>query len=708
MTPLPLLRADLGVERAAPLIGGAPCWTVIDPVANSHYQLGAREIMLLGLWKLGTREALARTLDERGVPLQDGELDRLLQFLDRHGLVEMSAPQSAQRLAQRDQARRTRGWRWLLHHYLFLRVPLVRPAAFLQRTLPLVARLWSLPMRVLWALMGLAGGYLVMRQWDTFAATFADLLTLQGAAAYAVAIVLVKVAHECGHAYAATRFGCPVPTMGVAVMLGVPMLYSDTTASWRLPQRSARVLIDAAGMLAELAVAVLATFLWVFLPDGPLRGAVFVLATSSWVMSLVVNLNPFMRFDGYYLLSDAVGLPNLQPRAFALARWHLREVLLGLGDAPPEVLPRRTRTGLIAYAWTTWLYRLVLYAGIALAVYHFFFKALGVVLFAVEVGWFLLRPLADELRVWWQARQRLTQPGRAGLTLAALVAAIGLTLLPLDRAVSVPAVLAPLQDAPLHAGGPARIAEVLVSAGQPVQRGQVLVRLAAPDLDQAGQLAQTRAGVAQARLDRIAGTPRELAQALVLAHEVQMQQRALQAVAEQRQRLEIRAPFDGRVVDLDPALQPGLWVDRPRELLRVVSVARHDVRAYVPETEVWRLQAGRAARFIADDPGATATAVVPLQVAEIGSQAVAALDLPMLASVHDGPIATREDPVRGLVPVQAQYPLRLTPVAPPLTGEAEAPPRRLTGWLHVDAQPQSLLSQAAAQVLRVLAREADL
>ena len=80
----------------------------------------------------------------------------------------------------------------------------------------------------------------------------------------------------------------------------------------------------------------------------------------------------------------------------------------------------------------------------------------------------------------------------------------------------------------------------------------------------------------------------------------------------------------------------------------------------------------------------------------------------MLASVHDGPIATREDPVRGLVPVQAQYPLRLTPVAPLLTGGAEAPPRRLTGWLHVDAQPQSLLSQAAAQVLRVLAREADL
>lgn len=107
-----------------------------------------------------------------------------------------------------------------------------------------------------------------------------------------------------------------------------------------------------------------------------------------------------MRFDGYYLFSDYLDTANLQDRSFALARWRLRESLFHFQLPVPEVFARNRHRLLIAYAYSTWIYRLMLFAGIAWAVYHFFFKVLGVFLFAVEIGWFIVHPIIKEMAVW--------------------------------------------------------------------------------------------------------------------------------------------------------------------------------------------------------------------------------------------------------------------------------------------------------------------
>src|SRR5690606_2711789 len=103
---------------------------------------------------------------------------------------------------------------------------------------------------------------------------------------------------------------------------------------------------------------------------------------------------------GYFLLADFLQLPNLHARAFALARWHLREALFNLGESPPEQLSKRMQSGLILFAWATWIYRLFLFIGIALLVYHFFIKAMGIFLFAVEIAWFVLVPVWRETKEW--------------------------------------------------------------------------------------------------------------------------------------------------------------------------------------------------------------------------------------------------------------------------------------------------------------------
>ena len=185
--------------------------------------------------------------------------------------------------------------------------------------------------------------------------------------------------HELGHAFTATRYGSKVASMGVALMVMLPVLYSDTTDAWRLNSRRQRIHIGAAGMIVELYLAIIFTFLWSFLPDGVMRSAAFIIATTSWIMSLAINLNILMRFDGYYILSDLLAVENLQDRSFALGKWRLRELLFDMGMPAPGNFTPLLRRKLIIYAWSVWIYRFFLFLGIALLVLSFLFQVTGTI-----------------------------------------------------------------------------------------------------------------------------------------------------------------------------------------------------------------------------------------------------------------------------------------------------------------------------------------
>ena len=182
--------------------------------------------------------------------------------------------------------------------------------------------------------------------------------------------------------------------------------------AWKLRSARARLAIASAGILTELTIAALATLGWALAEPGALRDAFFYLATTNWILSLTLNASPFMRFDGYFILSDLLDFPNLHERAGAQARTALRRGILGLDEPWPEHFPARQRRGLVAFAIGTWLYRLVLFAGIAVAVYLLFFKVLGIFLFLVEIAWFILLPVWRELRQWWASRAAVAMPRR--------------------------------------------------------------------------------------------------------------------------------------------------------------------------------------------------------------------------------------------------------------------------------------------------------
>ena len=701
---LPPLRQELRLEPGAPLPSGAPGFILFDPLRHLFFQLGALEQRVAALWPRGEAGAVRAALIAEGAPAADAEaaITAFHDFALTNSLTRDAPGNAVETLSARDAARRRDWWRWLLDHYLFIRVPLVRPAAFLARTLPVARRIWSPAGIAVFATLALLGLYLVTRQWDAFAGSFGGLLTAQGLAAWAAALFVVKCFHELGHAYTATRYGCRVPSMGVSFLVMVPVLYTDTSAAWRLRSRSQRMLIDAGGLCAEFSVAAAALFLWSFLPDGSVRTGAFVLATTSLATSLLVNASPFMRFDGYYILSDLLGVPNLAPRAFALARWRARELLFALGEAPPEELRRPLRRAMYAYAAVTFAYRTALYLGIALVVYHSFFKALGLALFAVEVSVFLARPVLSELREWRVRGPVMRAQPRARMVAALAAAGVVAAFLPLDRSVSLPAVLTPIVDRPAVTGEPALVERVLVRDRARVAAGQPLLLLSSPEIDLG--IAQSRLGIAQleSRLARAASDARDLADAAVLTRDLNAERDRLAGLERRHAALTVRAAVAGQVVDLPDTLTPGTWTDGRTPLLRVVTPGRYSVDAFVPEDQRWRIGAGVIGRFV---PAEAATAPWRVRLDEVGASAIRTLDQPLLAAANGGPIATEPRAEKGeLKPKAATVALRLTAErkAAGLLGQPVA------GTVTLPAQGESLAAKLARALTRVLVRESSL
>ncbi len=693
------LREDLGLYTGPRTVDGTPTWTLYDPASHHYFRLGWLEFECLQRWSMGNAEDIVMAI-EHDTPLNADvtDIDVFSQFLNLHQLTKPQGVETSQLLARKRRAAQPSFWTWLLHNYLFLRIPLLRPDGALKKALPWVSAVFQRQFIVLLLLLAALAIYLVSAQWTQFSHSFAVAFTPEGILTTALMLSLSKIIHELGHAFTAKYFGCRVPTMGVAFMMGFPMLWTDVTDAWRLPNRLQRLTIDAAGMIAELTLAVFATLLWTVLPDGAVRSGVYLLASTAWILTLAVNLNPFMRFDGYYLFSDYLDIANLQDRSFALARWRLRESLFNFQLPIPEVFAKQHHRLLIAYAYGTWIYRLMLFAGIAWAVYHFFFKALGLALFGVEIGWFIVRPIIKEMLVWRELIALQNTPIRPRIAWLIPLLALALLFIPWQTHLLLSGVLSAETEFTLYSPQSAKVQRVLVKEGDTIQANQVLIELTSPDLD--FQIATAERHLAELN-EQLASQSLEVA----LAQHNPMDMEALQStlaeligLRDAQKKLTLRTSFAGRIRDLSDALQQGEWLAKD-EALGIVESPHATVVAYTEEADLNRLQQGAKGRFY---PEGGDLASVPVHVISIDSVGTRQLTVAELSSNHGGEIAVREDEQHHLIPEQGIYRVLLQ-----VDDDTVIQPITIRGRLSLATPAESLAGRLLRSTLAVLIRESS-
>jgi putative peptide zinc metalloprotease protein len=697
---LPPLREDLQIVRGGTSLSGEPVWIVLDPIRNRFFRITFEMFQLLSLWNIArSMRGLVQAVHAHfGRQPEQEEVYAAIRMLEASFFV--SEPVSGSwRALHAGATRRHSLFMRLIHNYLFFRIPLVRPDRFIRKTAPHVAIFFSTGFHIFTVISAMLGLYLVSRQWEAFTGTFPYVFTPEGIVVSVLSVGFIKSMHELGHAYVARRHGCRVPTMGIAFMVLVPLLYTDVSDAWRLKSRFQRLRIDIAGVLTEIHIAVFALLLWVFLPDGPLRSAAFVLAATGWVLSLIVNLNPFMRFDGYYIFADLLGVENLQPRAFRHLRYRLRRLLFNTAEERPDRFGPKLDAAVTLYAIATAIYRLFLYFGIALLVYHFTIKIVGIMLFAVEIGFFILRPVLSEIREWWQMRHEIIASRRSYLSLAILLGIIVLISLPLFRSVSAPAALYPSVFTRLYPLEPGKIEQIGIRRGDVVRKGDILFTISRPELQQEIRTTEIEAELTGYKLARVLADPQNLVDRGVLQSQLLALEAKRDGLLRRQSSLIVRAPFDGTVIDTDPQMHVGRWISRRDQLATLADTSGMAARGFVAGSDRSRLEAGAHGVFVPDD---LSLPTRPVLLTSIASAGATEIDIPQLTSEFHGEIAVHPQSTHErmrLSPVSAQY---------AITAEVSGAPLAQTvrGIVMLDGTGESIAGRVWRQVVKVLVREA--
>ena len=257
---LPKIREELKLLPAATNHDGSPAWMIQDPVNNRFFRIGWLDFEILSRWHYTfTQKMIASVSDETTLTIDAEDIKGLVYFLDQNNLLQADDSAKVNRLSQRANEAKSSAFNWLLHHYLFFRVPLVRPQVFLAKLLQFISWIYTPTFALIICIITLLGLFLVMRQWEVFASTFVDQLSWQGVFGFTLALIFAKTLHEMGHALTATRYGVRVAHMGVAFLVMFPMLYTDTSESWKLSNHKQRLAIASAGIITELALTGLAT-----------------------------------------------------------------------------------------------------------------------------------------------------------------------------------------------------------------------------------------------------------------------------------------------------------------------------------------------------------------------------------------------------------------------------------------------------------------
>lgn len=631
---LPKLNPMIEIFPAGEDENGLPRWTVYNPVGNSYFRIEWATFECLARFTQVENAAQLKEAVERDtmVRIDADDIKGLLRFLDESGLLAHSMTK------QKDEQKQ----HWLtkgLHSYLFFTIPLIKPQRFLDRTVFLAAPFMTKTAMLLLTLTFIYAVFITLPRLDEFLSTFPQLLSWEGIALGLLIFFGIKVLHELGHAYTATKHDVPVAHMGIAFMVLYPVFYTEASGMWRLQERHRRLQIGAAGIITEFYVATAFLLFWHIAPPGIWQTVSFTVVAITLIGSLFINLNPLMRFDGYYLTSDWTALENLQDRSIAFARWALRKFLFALPDPAPEPdLHPDTQRFLVIFGIAMIIYRFFLFLGIALLVYWMFFKPLGLILMIIELWWFIFRPLGKELAVWGRRAPDIFATVRGKCVSALFVAMITFLFLPIGQSVTMPAVLHAAKFQAIYPSAPARIETLNVSNGDSVKEGNVLALMSSPELEKDILILSEELRVLEQEERRGGLSGMSNAERQELRQTLGQKRIELKELQNRQERLRIVAPFNGVIADMSPQIHMGRNVRVDELLFRVIDRSSVGAEGFVSEQHLTRLKEGQTARFLFDG---LAFDLLPLTVKQIDQSGTETLPWAELSSVYGGPLAAQ-------------------------------------------------------------------
>jgi putative peptide zinc metalloprotease protein len=552
------LRRDLEVSRH--VMRGEVSYVLRDPVSfDTHAFPVADYRVLVALNGERTLGEAFESLAASGVCQADHEESfyRLVLELHRAGLLSLPISDEKQ-LQMRNERKRQGKRKALLMAPIYLKIPLWNPDAFLARTQRFMVPLFTRGAFVAWCAFALLCAYLLSGRWGDLAAQLPGLLAPEQLLSMWILLAVLKVIHEAGHGYAVRTFGGTVPETGVSLILFTPCAYVDASASWSFTSRLKRIIVCLGGMYFESWIAGLALVVWCFSEPGPLQAIAYQTMILASVTTVGFNINPLLRFDGYFILSDLLKVPNLRQAANEHAQRLLRRIFLGFDSGGRAWGPILGPT-LVAWSFGAAFLRIGIVLGIC-AIIALKFPIVGFLAALAYGGGTLIGTLVKCLGYLWLSKETAHVRWRA-VAVGCLLLVVPSTLIawPLPRTVSATGVIEPERWIALNAPEAGRVIGASRRPGDGVGEGDPVVTLTSAAVSD--ELAIAEAALQAAQVEREQAELRDPAAAVRLR---EAERAALVRRDEARRRAEamvVRAPFAGVVESSNIADMTGMLME---------------------------------------------------------------------------------------------------------------------------------------------------
>lgn len=565
-------------------------WHVVhDPTNNQFYRLSpiAYDFVSLLDGTRGVEESWKISLAKFGdmAPTQN-EIIELLGQLYNSNLLSIDAPPETEQLLGRGRERAQKRALQQAVGLMYLKLRLFNPTPILNFVEPLLRPLLNKWGFFAWLAFIITMLVNLAPHWRELAGGLDSITSPSNWGWMLLTFVLLKLWHETGHGVICHRFGGQVPEFGVMLLVLIPSPFVDASSCWAFPSKWQRIAVGAGGMIFELFAAAVAAIVWLNTPEGSFeRQIAYYIMLTSGVSTVLFNANPLMRFDGYYILSDLLEVPNLMTRSANMLKYLFQRYVYGLKQARSPSTQRGEQIILIVYGVLSLAYRVLLFVGITLYVLGlFFFVGLFLAVWTAAM-WFVL-PTGKFIHWLSTSSQLIDHRARAIATTLAMIAggAMLVGMLPLPdyrRATGV--VESPFASG-VYQGTDGFVAEAYVQTGDHVKKDDPIVLLSSPDLQAEHDFAVAAISEMEGRLAE-AIAKEDTAGAAAARRSLVSLHDQWTDVKRRLGELVVRSPHDGTIVLNDPHLLVGSYGKQGRAICMVADTAHRRIAITVSQTD---------------------------------------------------------------------------------------------------------------------------
>ena len=583
----PRLREHVSISRHR--YRGRSWYVMHDHASGRAHRLSTPTYMIVGgmdgkrtvdqLW----RETATRLGQE--APSQDDLIGLMAQLHSADLLQSEVTPDSAELLERAAKMDRSR-WLGNVVNPLAMRLRFWHPDKFFERTLPLVNWLFGWHGAILWLVVVLPAVVLALQHWQELTENASDrILAADNLLIIALSFVVLKTLHELGHGYAVKAFGGTVHEIGVMFLVFAPMPYVDASAASEFRNKWHRALVGAAGMIVEVFIAALALYVWLAVERGVVRALAFNVMVVAGVSTVLFNGNPLLRYDGYYILSDLLEIPNLAQRATRYWGYLIERYIFKTEGLPEFVATLGERVWLLLYAPASFSYRILVVFAIALFIASEYL-AVGV---AIAI-WGLLTGVALPIaRALWQvfAGPRL-QRNRVRAVIITCGFLLGVSMLlfsvPAPHYTTTEGVVWLPENANVRAGTSGFVRRLLAEPGRLVPVGEALVESEEPTLKTEIDILQARVAELETRL--VSERFSDRVQAQITMTELGQARAELATETGRMERLIARSRGVGVFTVLNPQDLPGRFFKEGQLIAYVLPEGSRIVRATIGQDDI--------------------------------------------------------------------------------------------------------------------------